>query len=403
MSRCADAGSSLNDAKKSREELLAELRLLRQGRDSCEIALSECKRIEGALTERVKELDCLYGITRLAQNRDRPLPEMAGAIADLICASWQYPEVACARITLDGTEYATPNFRRTRWRQAAPVIIQGEEGGQVEVCYLEERPASGEGPFLTEERSLLDAVADLVGRIVTQRRADEQMRALSRELIMIQENERQRIARELHDHLTQDLSGIKANLERLLAASPPAEAHKPQAADVVARLAAAISSIRDLSYVLLPMGLTELGLVSTVLRHCEEYSQRHGIEVEVFADGMSGVKLDFETQINLYRMIQESLTNVRKHAAASRATVRLVASHPHLLLRIEDDGRGAMLDECQARAGRERRMGLWSMRERVRLLGGKISFQTRPGCGMRIRVEVPLKRRKRGTKAHPDR
>lgn len=403
MSQCAVTGAPLDDAQKSREELLAELRLLRQGRDSCEAALSERRRMESALVERVKELDCLYGITRLAQNRERPLPELAGGIAELICASWQFPEAACARITLGCECYATPNFRRTRWRQAAPVAVQGENAGQVEVCYLEERPQSDEGPFLTEERRLLDAVADLVGRIVTQRRVEEQMRALSRELIMIQENERQRIARELHDHLTQDLSGVKVGLEGLLAAHPPGEALKAQAAEVVERLAGAIASIRDLSYALLPMGLTELGLVNTVLRHCEEYAQRHGIEVDLFADGMEGLKLDFETQINLYRIVQESLANVRKHAAASRVVVRLLASHPHLLLRIEDDGRGASLDECLARAGRERRIGLWSMRERVRLLGGKIGFLTRPGCGMRIRVEVPLKRRKRGAPAHPDR
>ncbi|MEW5772378.1 MAG: sensor histidine kinase [Thermodesulfobacteriota bacterium] len=393
----------MDDTQKSREELLAELHVLRQGRDSCESALSERKRMESALVERVKELDCLYGITRLAQNRERPLPEFLGGVAELICASWQFPEAACARITLGDEEYATPSFRRTRWRQAASVTVQGEAAGQIEVCYLEERPAFDEGPFLREERHLIDAVADLVGRIATQRRVEEQMRALSRELIMIQENERQRIARELHDHLTQDLSGVKAGLERLLAEHPPAEAFKPQAADVVERLSAAISSLRDLSYLLLPMGLTELGLVNTVLRHCEEYSQRHGIEVEVYADGMEGLKLDFETQINLYRIIQESLTNVRKHAAASRVVVRLLASHPHLLLRIEDDGRGASLDECLARAGRERRMGLWSMRERVRLLGGKFSFVSRPGGGVCIRVEAPLKRRKRGSQAHSDR
>jgi signal transduction histidine kinase len=392
----------LNDAKKSREELLAELRLLRQGRDSCEVALSERTRMQKELVERVKELDCLYGITRLAQSREKPLPELLGGIAELICASWQYPEVTCSRITIGGEHYASPHFRRTHWRQAAPVRLLGERSGQVEVCYLEERSECHEGPFLLEERHLIDAVADLVGRIVNQRRAEEQVRTLARELIMAQENERQRIARELHDHLTQDLAGVRGGLERLLAAHPPSEACKPQAADVLERLSAAISSIRDLSYMLLPMGLTELGLVHTVLRHCEEYSQRNGIAVEVFADGMEGIKLDFETQINLYRIIQEALTNVRKHAAASRVVVRLLASHPHLLLRVEDDGRGARMEECLARAGRERRIGLWSMRERVRLLGGKISFVTRPGAGMRIRVEVPL-RRKRGSKAHPDR
>lgn len=393
----------MDDTRKSREELLQELRLLRQGRDSCEAALSERKSIESALLERVKELNCLYGITRLAQNREKPLSELASEIADLICASWQFSDTACARITLDGQAYATRNFRRTEWRQACAITVQRETAGEVEVCYLHEHPESGEGPFLKEERHLIDAVADLVGRIVAQRRAEEQMRVLSRELIMIQENERQRIARELHDHLTQDLSMAKGSLERLWAAPPLPEALKPQALDVMDRISAAIASIRDLAYALLPVGLTELGLVNTVLRHCEEYSQRHGIEVELFADGMEGLRLDFETQINLYRLIQESLTNTRKHAAASKVVIRLLASYPHLLLRIEDNGRGATLEECAARAGREKRMGLWSMRERVRLLEGRIAFQSKPGSGMCIRVEVPLQRRMRDPQAHTDR
>lgn len=392
----------MDDTRKSREELLQELRLLRQGRDSCEAALFERKRIESALLERVKELNCLYGITRLAQNREKPLSELASEIADLICASWQFSDTACARITLDGLAYATRNFRRTEWRQACAITVQRETAGEVEVCYLREHPQSDEGPFLKEERHLIDAVADLVGRIVAQRRAEEQMRVLSSELIMIQENERQRIARELHDHLTQDLSIAKGSLERLSAAPPLPEALKPQALDVMDRISAAIASIRDLAYALLPVGLTELGLVNTVLRHCEEYSQRHGIEVELFADGMEGLRLDFETQINIYRLIQESLTNTRKHAAASKVVIRLLASYPHLLLRIEDNGRGASLEECVTRAGREKRMGLWSMRERVRLLEGRIAFQSKPGSGMCIRVEVPLKRRMRDPQAHTD-
>jgi len=187
MLRSAATASPVDDTLKSREELLAELRLLRQGRDGSEIAFSERTRMQRELIERVKELDCLYGITRLAQSRERPLPELLGGIAELICASWQFPEVACARVTIDGEQYATADFRRTRWRQAAPVKVQGERAGLVEVCYLAERPESHEGPFLLEERHLIDAVADLVGRIVGQRRAEEQMRTLSRELIMVQE------------------------------------------------------------------------------------------------------------------------------------------------------------------------------------------------------------------------
>ncbi|WP_415519118.1 MAG: sensor histidine kinase [Desulfovibrio aminophilus] len=362
------------------------------------------QRIEWALLERVKELDCLYGITRLAQQNGLHQDALLRETAELVRVSWQYPEIACAAVTIDGQRYATTGYRQSGARQASPIQIQGETAGEVEVRYLEPRPDCGEGPFLQEERRLIDAVADLIGRIIERRRVEEQMRALSRELIKAQENERQRIARELHDHLAQDLSLVKTGLERIWTAQPPAENNAPQAAEVTERLGAAIAAIRDLAYGLLPPGLTELGLVDTVLRHCEEFSQRNGIAVDVFADGLEGVGMDFDTQINVYRLIQEALSNTRKHAAASAVRIRLLASYPNLILRIEDDGRGADLEKCLAKAGREKRMGLWSMRERARLLGGKITFRTKPGAGMRILVEVPgLRRTRGGQKTNPDR
>jgi signal transduction histidine kinase len=348
---------------------------------------------ENALLERIKELDCLYGITRLAQNAEQPLDELLTGIAGLIPASWQYPDLACACISLGEARHCSPNFRTTPWRQSSPIVNRGETCGEIEVCYLEKRPGSDEGPFLREERNLIDAVADLVGRIVAQRRAEERMRALSQELIMAQENERQRIARELHDHLAQDLSLAKADLERIQCTLSAHESCRAQTAAIADRLTAAIRGIRDLAYGLLPPGLTELGLVETLLTHCEDFSLRHGIIVDVFVDGLDGVHFDFDTQINIYRLIQEALNNVRKHARASRVTVRLLGSYPNLFVRIEDDGRGTDLEDCQAGPGR--RMGMWSMRERVRLLGGVISFKSKPGQGLQIRIETPLNRSRR--------
>lgn len=354
--------------------------------------VAQSRKTQHDLLERIKELNCLYGISRLAQNREQPLGELLTGIADLIRASWQYPDIACASIRLDDTRHNSGNFARTRWCQSSPITIDAEECGAVEVCYLEERPDSDEGPFLREERSLIDAVADQVGRIVAQRRAEEQMRALSQELIMAQENERQRIARELHDHLAQDLSLARADLERIGCSLPEGGPWRAQTGVIAERIGTAIRSIRDLAYGLLPPGLTELGLVETVLAHCEDFSLRHGIAVDVFADGLGGVAFDFDTQINIYRLIQEALNNVRKHAKASRVTIRLLGSYPNLLVRIEDDGCGADMDRCLSQAGRTKRMGLWSMRERVKLLGGKISFRSKPGQGLHIRIETPLNR-----------
>jgi len=364
-------------------------------REAWQEFVAQRRRTESALLERIKELDCLYGITRLAQLTQQPLDELLTAIAGLVPASWQYPDIACASIRLGNQRHTSPNFRPTLWSQSSPIVIHGETCGEVEVCYLEARPPSDEGPFMREERSLVDAVAGLVGRIAAQRQAEERMRALSRELIMAQENERQRIARELHDHLAQDLSLARADLERIhcaLSHDGPCRTRIPAIAE---RLTGAIRGIRDLAYGLLPPGLTELGLVETVLAHCEEFSLRHGIAVDVFADGLTGVDFDFDTQINIYRLIQEALNNVRKHARASRVAIRMLGSYPSLIVRIEDDGCGMDPDACQTRTGTGRRMGLWSMRERVRLLGGTIVFKSKPGQGLQIRIETPINRSRR--------
>ncbi|PKN32100.1 MAG: sensor histidine kinase, partial [Deltaproteobacteria bacterium HGW-Deltaproteobacteria-20] len=262
------------------------------------IFVAQSRKTQHDLLERIKELNCLYGISRLAQHREQPLNELLTGIADLIRSSWQYPDISCASIRLGDTRHNSGNFARTRWCQSSPIVIDADECGAVEVCYLEERPDSDEGPFLREERSLIDAVADQIGRIVAQRRAEEQMRALSQELIMAQENERQRIARELHDHLAQDLSLARAELDRIGCGLPENGPWRAQNGAVAERLGTAIRSIRDLAYGLLPPGLTELGLVETVLAHCEDFSLRHGIAVDVFADGLGGVAFDFDTQIN---------------------------------------------------------------------------------------------------------
>jgi diguanylate cyclase (GGDEF)-like protein/PAS domain S-box-containing protein len=145
--------------------------------------ISERKRAEEALRqrthdlgERVKELGCLYSISRLVDQPGVSLKEILQGTADLIPASWQYPDVTCARITLDGQEFQTDNFNKAPWTQSANITVHGGRIGAVEVCYLEERPASDEGPFLEEERSLIDAIARQLGKVTERKRAEEALR-----------------------------------------------------------------------------------------------------------------------------------------------------------------------------------------------------------------------------------
>ncbi|MDV2482531.1 PAS domain S-box protein [Methanoculleus sp. Wushi-C6] len=135
--------------------------------------ITDRRRVEDALrslthdlNERVKELSCLYGISRIVERPGISLDEIFREAALVLPSGWQYPEDAAARITIRGRGFETEGFRETPWRQASPVVVHGEMVGAVEVCYIREMPEADEGPFLREERALVDTVAGRLGRTI---------------------------------------------------------------------------------------------------------------------------------------------------------------------------------------------------------------------------------------------
>ncbi|MBE9520691.1 MAG: GAF domain-containing protein, partial [Proteobacteria bacterium] len=128
------------------------------------------------LGERVKELNCLYGISHIVEKHGSSLGRVCQRIVDLIPVSWQYPEITCARISLFGHLYHTENFKENKWNQTSNIIVKGESIGAVEVSYLAARPEIDEGPFLKEERSLIDAIASRLGRIIERIDAEKELR-----------------------------------------------------------------------------------------------------------------------------------------------------------------------------------------------------------------------------------
>jgi diguanylate cyclase (GGDEF)-like protein/PAS domain S-box-containing protein len=131
------------------------------------------KKAEWALKERFKELNCLYGISALIELPDISSEELLKKTVYLLPPAWQFPEITEARITLDGQTFQTEHFRETPWMQTEKIIVNGKPTGQVEVCYTEERPLSDEGPFLIEERQLIEAIAQRLGRVIERDRAEE--------------------------------------------------------------------------------------------------------------------------------------------------------------------------------------------------------------------------------------
>jgi two-component system NtrC family sensor kinase len=136
-----------------------------------------------ALNERVKELSCLYRINQIFETFSGSPNEVFQQIVELIPPAWQYPEIASARIVLDGRQYETPGFREGRQRQSADVILGGKPRGIVEVVYADGKQPLNDGPFLKEEQSLLDAIARQIASIVERQQADEERAQLQKQLM----------------------------------------------------------------------------------------------------------------------------------------------------------------------------------------------------------------------------
>ena len=161
------------------------LGLLTIGQDITERKQAEEKlhKTTYALGERVKELNCLYGISKLIEKDNTTTEKILQGTADLIPPSWQYPEITCAQIKLDGQRYKTDNFTETEWHQSQEIIVSGQKAGAVEVYYLEVKPIIYEGPFLKEERSLINAIAGSLGGIIERKLAEEALKKTNAQLL----------------------------------------------------------------------------------------------------------------------------------------------------------------------------------------------------------------------------
>lgn len=148
---------------------------------------TEPAKIESALRERIKELNCLYGVSQLADRNLYSLDNLLGEIVNFLPHSWQYPEVTCARIIFKGKTYTSDRFEVTNWRQSSRIHMYHEAVGEVGIFYLEECPPADEGPFLEEERALLDAVAEQIGTIATRIASDLELQETNQQLTLERE------------------------------------------------------------------------------------------------------------------------------------------------------------------------------------------------------------------------
>jgi signal transduction histidine kinase len=221
------------------------------------------------------------------------------------------------------------------------------------------------------------------------RERDEWREELLRKVISAQEDERRRLARELHDETSQTMSALAMKIETALAAWPAAGS-RDRLLEAKALTVRTLEELHRLIFDLRPSVLDDLGLLSAIRWYAERHLGGRGVAVRCEFSG-SEARLTPELETALFRVAQEAITNIAKHSGAETVLIQVLERDEDISIEIEDDGRGFDPSSLPPPAARERGLGLLGMRERVELFGGHIDIDSAPGRGTRIAVTAPLR------------
>jgi signal transduction histidine kinase len=395
------------------------------------------------LQERIKELTALHQTARILQAIEESPKRVIEKIVALLPAAWQYPEATEARIEFrewteariefrEWTE-ATPNYTTTPWRQCANFVV-GEGGtGSIEIVYTEEFPAADEGPFLKEERDLIDSLAEMLRSYFQHLIADEelqkahssleqlvsertkelacanrllseqvrgyadaqkrieryqlQLRQLASQLAVVEARERRAIAIDLHDHIGQTLAFIKMHIARFQGNAMFC-GFEVEISEILSLLNQTIQYTRDLTSQISPPVLYELGLSAALRWLADNYQQKYKISVRVDAPTQHRRTPD-EINATVFKAIQELLTNVVKHAAATEVIITVIFSDCDLTVEIADNGRGFEVNPSGSATSEGDHFGLFSIREQISYLGGTVIIVSSLDQGTRVTLKAP--------------
>lgn len=228
----------------------------------------------------------------------------------------------------------------------------------------------------------------VVSRTRYQKRIEESernLKALSERMLLVEEEERRRIAREIHDDLGQSLTALKMDVIGLLDRHPLAEGTAPIRDRIVRTLDATVTSVQRIAAELRPNLLDDLGLSVAVESEARLFEERSGIECEVSVPEEDELRIEPPSAMVMYRIVKEALTNVFRHSGASHVEVRIRGRGEELLLEIRDNGRGMTPEEILNPAS----LGLIGMRERAAVVGGTVTFEGVAGRGSIVSVRIP--------------
>lgn len=358
---------------------------------------------QATLVERVKELTCLHGIARAAGQHDIPLPTILQEVVGLLPPAWQYPEVAHARIVLDGCMYVTSGFAPADTKQSADIVVGGHKRGQVEVAYSEPRPAADEGPFLKEERALIGSVAREMASLVGRRTMEDERARLQEQ---VRHADRLATIGQLSAGVAHELN---EPLATMLGFAQLCRKHPGLPASVIADLDKIIAA-----------NLHARGIIKKLMLFARERPpMREKISLQqVIDEGLAFVESRAaKADVEIRRRIQPNLPAVRGDPNqlvqvlvnlavnaiqampdGGALTVEASAENDSVVLTVEDQGVGMTRQAAERafepffttkEAGVGTGLGLSVVHGIVASHGGTVRVESKPGKGSRFVVRLP--------------
>jgi len=363
---------------------------------------------EAALRERVKELSCLYGIAQIAARPDISMDEILRGIVKLLPPAWQYPETTVARITLDGRVHSTPAFRESHQKQTTDIVVGGNPRGTVEVAYVEGRPECDEGPFLEEERNLIDGVARQVGLILEHKQTEEEASKLYDQLMHADRLATigllaAGVAHELNEPLanilgfSQLVKKCPGTPQQALKDTEKIESASLRAREIIKKL---LTFARQVPPQKKLVNLNQV--VDEGLFFFDARCQKNGIElVRSLALDLPEITAD-PAQLN---QVLVNLAANALHEMAQGGTLRVEthANQSHVLLIIEDTGPGMSREIIKKiftpffttkDVGKGTGLGLSVVHGIVTSHGGEIKVDSKVGVGTKFEIQLPIAREK---------
>jgi signal transduction histidine kinase len=362
--------------------------------EAIEHEINKLRQVEESLRERLKEINCFYAIRRGMESGS--LEEVCRVIFAELITAMQFPHITAIKIELDGKQFFSDQYVKDHARGLRKQIrVYGKPYGCIVVFYSDDQPF-----LLPEEQNLIDVVGDDLGKWLEHKQAEAQIlverelrvrdaaiREFAAHVERMREEDRKYIAREIHDELGQLLAALRLEISLLKSGGDS----RNERTEIIRRNVSELvdmadQSVRNIAEHLRPATL-ELGIIPAIKKLADEF-RKHGGATCLLQLAEEPIDLDEDQTVTIFRIVQESLTNVTRHAEASRVEITLSQSTDDLIVEVRDDGKGF----DPAYAAMRKSFGLLGMRERATVLGGSIDIISMPQQGTVVSVRIPMQR-----------